>query len=222
MDTKAIRRTLSREIKRRMLGRSPYGRHWKVANNDWYLEIHNSNHLLHEDFRNFFKSKKDVKTVLEVGCGTGIYPIKYNDLFKNISYTGLDISEDAIDYCKKNSSFSFISGDFIKMEIREKYDLVYSHGVVDHVYDIDTFISKIVQISEKYSYITSYRGYFPELKGHKMMWRDDDGCYYNDVSIKQTKENLLRDGLKEDEFIIRPQENGSGITETIIEVNKKH
>ncbi len=83
-------------------------------------------------------------------------------------YTGTDISKDAIEFCKKNSSFNFIQGDFIKMELPQKYDLIYSHAVVDHVYDIDAFIEKIVKNCLKYAYINSYRGYFPELLKHKM------------------------------------------------------
>jgi len=55
-----------------------------------------------------------------------------------------------------------------------------------------------------------------------MTWRDDDGCYYNDVSADQVREVLLKNGLKEDEFVIRPQENGLGITQTVIEITRKY
>ncbi|HXX06036.1 MAG TPA: hypothetical protein VEJ68_04355, partial [Candidatus Bathyarchaeia archaeon] len=106
----------------------------------------------------------------------------------------------------------------------KKYDLIYSHAVVDHVYDIDAFITKIAKNCLKYAYITSYRGYFPELSNHKMEWRDDDGCYYNDLSINQVKESLLSSGLQKDEFNIRSQEGSKKagtMLQTIIEINKK-
>ncbi|PCI61484.1 MAG: hypothetical protein COB34_01265, partial [Methylophilaceae bacterium] len=61
------------------------------------------------------KSKKDIRTVLEVGCGTGVYPIKHKELFQDKSYTGIDISKENIEYCKKKSKFDFECGDFIKM-----------------------------------------------------------------------------------------------------------
>jgi SAM-dependent methyltransferase len=225
VDTKAILSTIRREIKSRVFGKSRYGRHWVIANNEWYEQIHNSNYLLNKDFQNFLQNKKDVKTVLEVGCGTGIFPIKHRNLFEGMSYTGIDISLDAIEYCKKNSNFTFLQGDFIKMELLEKYDLIYSHAVVDHVYDIDAFITKIAKNCKKYAYISSYRGYFATLTNHKMKWNDDDGCYYNDISPNQIKNCLLGIGLQEDEFVIRSQEaskNGNNIMyHTAIEISKK-
>jgi SAM-dependent methyltransferase len=205
-------------------GKSPYGKVWTKDNN-WYNEIHSINPLLHENFVNYFKGKKDVETVLEIGCGTGIYPIKMKKLFTGMHYTGLDISETAIEYCKKHSEFEFICGDFIKMDIPKEFDLVYSHAVVDHVYDIDSFISKIVKVCRKYAYITSYRGFFPDLKKHKMQWDGHEGCYFNDISVQRTRELLLKSGLSEDEFIIRSQESGQAgknvNIQTVIEIKKK-
>ena len=200
-----------------------YGKKW-TKDNDWYNKIHNSNYLVHQNFIEYIKEKTDVKTVLEIGCGTGIYPIQMKNLFAEMKYTGVDISQISIDYCKENSPHKFICGDFIKMDFREKFDLVYSHAVVDHVYDIDEFISKIIRSTKKYAYINSYRGYFPDLKKHKMRWDGHDACYYNDLSIIQTRENLLKNGLKEDEFVIRAQKSGqiekNVDLQTVIEITK--
>ena len=41
-----------------------------------------------------------------------------------------------------------------------------------------------------------------------MKWRDEDNCYYNNISIKQIKKVLLANGLSEKEFIIRKQKSG--------------
>jgi SAM-dependent methyltransferase len=206
-------------------GKPTYGKVWTKDSN-WYDEIHNLNPLLHDNFVTYLKQKKDVKTVLEIGCGAGVYSIKMKEFFSGMQYTGIDISETAIDYCKKNSKFEFICGDFIKMDIEKKYDLVYSHAVVDHVYDIDQFISKIIRATKKYAYINSYRGYFPDLHKHKMIWDGHNGCYFNDISIIQTKENLLKSGLTEDEFTIRSQESGQRgknvNLQTVIEITRKN
>ena len=64
-----------RGFKWRILGKSNYGKLWGSENYDWYRKIHNSNYLIHKNFKEYFSQKKDVKTVLEVGCGYGIYPI---------------------------------------------------------------------------------------------------------------------------------------------------
>jgi SAM-dependent methyltransferase len=206
-------------------GKSTYGNTWKEKNNKWYEEIHDSNYLLHNDFVNYLKEKKDIQTVLEVGCGTGIYPIKHKELFSNMQYTGIDISKTSIEHCRNNSEFEFICGDIIKMELPKKYDLVFSHAVVDHVYDIDGFISKIIQVCKKYAYINSYRGYFPNLEKHKMNWDGYNGCYFNDLSVKQTEQVLLKNGLEKDEFIVRSQESGQSeknlSNQMVIEIHRK-
>ena len=108
------------------------------------------------------------------------------------------------------------------MNLDKKYDLVYSHAVIDHVYDIDEFLRRIVKLCGKYAYVNAYRGFFPNLADHKMNWRDNDHCYYNDLSVTKTKKVLLDSGLSEDEFLIRNQENkdstGKIWNETVIEI----
>ena len=197
-------------MKQRIFGKSSYGNEdWGKASNEWYEKIHDSNHILHNDFIKYFNEiKPNITSVLEVGCGTGIYPIRNKEMFKDLKYTGIDFSKTNIEYCKNNSKYDFISGDFIKMEIDTKYDLVFSHAVVDHVYDIDMFITNLIKSCKKYAYINSYRGYFPELEKHKMEWRNEDNCYYNNISINQVEKVLLKIGLTKDEFVIRKQQSG--------------
>ena len=222
-DTKAIMRTFKNKIKTKIAGKSKYGNdEWKKANNAWYEDMHDGNNLLHEDFIKYFK-EKSVTQILEVGCGTGIYPIRKKELFTSKSYTGIDFSQENIEYCKKNSQFKFVAGDFITMDINEKFDLVFSHAVLDHVYDIQGFISNIVKYTKKFAYINTQMGYFPDLKKHRMKWNDDDHCYYNDCSVIELKANLLKAGLKNDEFVIRSQKSGrTGYeTQTVIEIDKK-
>ena len=210
-----------------LLGNKTYGKTWQERDGkeqiEWYDSMHNSHEIQHQDFINYLKSK-NVKHVLEIGCGTGVYPIKLKELFSDLEYTGTDISETAIKQCKKNSSFKFIAGDFLKLDFTQEYDLVFSHAVVDHVYDMDAFVSKIIKLTKQFAYITAYRGYFSELKKHKMNWNHEDGSYYNDFSIIQIKKKFKEIGLKEDEFTIRSlkvdNQNDALDFQTIIEIHK--
>jgi len=83
---------------------------------------------------------------------------------------------------------------------------IFNHAVIDHVYDIDAFISKIIDVCRKYAYISSYMRYFSYLESHKMRWDVDGGCYFNKVSIKQARKILQNKGLRENEFTMRTQE----------------
>ena len=69
-------RTFKNKIKTKIAGKSEYGNdEWKKANNAWYEDMHDGNNLLHEDFIKYFK-EISVTQILDVGCGTGIYPIR--------------------------------------------------------------------------------------------------------------------------------------------------
>jgi SAM-dependent methyltransferase len=221
-DFKAISNTCKNKLKQKIFGKSNYGNtDWEKASFEWYEGIHDENTKLHENFIEFLEAKrKSIQTILEVGCGTGVYPIKYSKLFNNLEYTGIDFSETNIEYCKNNSKFNFISGDFIKMDIKQEYDLVYSHAVVDHVYDIDVFIMNLVKSCKKFAYINAYRGFFPNLEKHEMKWRDDDNCYYNKISIKQIKKLLVENQLTENQFSIRAQKNDDMNEQFVLEIDK--
>jgi len=210
-----------------IFGNKSYGKTWQEKDGDeqvkWYDKMHKSHEVQHEDFLKFLKIKEP-ETVLEVGCGTGYYPTKLKELFSEIKYTGTDISETAIKQCKENSSFEFMAGDFLKIDFSKKFDLVFSHAVVDHVYDMDSFILKIINLSKKYSYITAYRGFFPELKKHKINWNNEDGSYYNDLSIPQIKKIFKENGIDENEIKIRSlkidNQNNNLDYQTVIEFER--
>ena len=225
IDTKAVSKTIIRGLKYRIFGKSSYGNQdWMKADHQWYEKIHDSNYLLHENFMEYFsKIKPDIKTVLEVGCGTGIYPIREKEMFKDLEYTGIDFSSANIKYCKNHSEFNFLTGDFIKMNIDKKYDLVFSHAVIDHVYDIEIFLLNLVKSCKKFAYINSYIGYFQDLDQHKRRWRDDDHCYYNTISVKQIEKSLQEFGLSNNQFILRSQkanEKNMDNTQLVIEIDK--
>jgi SAM-dependent methyltransferase len=216
-----------KEIKWRILGKTKYGKFWQDFDEEWYNDIHDPNYLLNENFKQFLNSHRDeIQTVLEVGCGGGVYPIKNKELFSGMSYTGLDISQSAVEYCKKNSQFNFICADVLKIDKSKKYDLVFSHHVVDHVYDIDGFVRKLISLSKKFVYLSAYRGFFPDLDEHKMSWSEDYTCYFNDLSVTKLEKLLLKNGLRKGEFVIRPQKSGQPKSKaeihTIIEINMKN
>ena len=61
-----------------VFGNSSYGKTWKEKDGneqiDWYDKMHKSHKIQHEDFIQYIKTRKNIETVLEVGCGTGVYP----------------------------------------------------------------------------------------------------------------------------------------------------
>ena len=186
-----------------VIGKEKYGKIWQEKFGDeqvqWYKKMHNSCLKMHDNFKKFL-TEKSLSTVLEVGCGAGYYPRNLKELFTNMEYTGTDISETAIEFCKSKSPFNFICTDFLKNNLNKKFDLVFSHALIDHVYDVDLFIEKIVDASNRFVYVTAYRGYFPDLERHVIRRNNLEGSYYNDISIKQISKKLAEMGLEEQEY----------------------
>lgn len=208
-DFKAIFKTYSGKFKTRIGIKSNYAKKFiegdpQYGFEDQFQRMFYSKPLCVENFVGFLKSKNDIKTVLEVGCSIGMFPRTYPELFKRIEYTGIDISPRCIDICKTILESEFLCGDFIKFDVK-KYDLVFSFDVIDHVYDIDAFISKIINISRKYAYVNAYRGYFSKLKKHKSVYRDNEGIFMNDLSVEEIKKTILKNGLAVNEFHLRSQ-----------------
>ena len=213
----------SRALRRRTVG-IPYGDIWQGKDAEkWYEDTDSIYPLVHDDFLNFLNSRKNIKTILEIGCGPGVYPIKHKEIFENYDYTGIDISKSAIQYCKSNSNFNFICGDFQKIDFSKNFDLVFSRSVIDHVYDIEKFLLKTLDLTKKYAYIYAYRGFFPDSENHDSKL-DKNGSYYvNALSKIKLEKTLLSYGLDESEFIVRPQRSGHDEWKigTVIEINRK-
>ena len=108
------------------------------------------------------------------------------------------------------------------MNFNKKFDLIFSFDVIDHVYDIDLFISKIVDMTKKYAYVNSYRGYFPDLENHKSEWRDSDGINYSNISVKQIQKALLNKGLSLNEFSVTglAKDENKNHLQTVIKIDK--
>lgn len=188
-----------------------YGKWWgKESDFDWYEFIFEDCKTMHQIFISWFSEKELLgeknDSILEIGCGRAIV---YADLFRDKRYVGYDISKKEIEWCRKNRknpNHNYIHGDFIEKGINEKFDLVFSHAVIDHVYDINSFIHSMVRASKKWIYITSYRGWFPELKTHKYSWNENETCFFNDISPHEVKK-LLQD-LQCSEIEIYPLPTG--------------
>ena len=165
-----------------------YGEYWEQnGDRNMYKLFYSRQPNIHSYFNKWVDSIRP-KSVLEVGCGDGIYS---RSTFKNLNeYTGIDISRLAISEAQGqsvNMNHKFISGDFIKIDYNKKSDLVFSHSVIDHVYDINRFVEKALGLTNQYLYITAYNGFWPSLDKHEYREESTGTCYLNRVSTKELK-----------------------------------
>jgi len=81
--------------------------------------------------------------VLDIGCGPGLY---LKDFDARYTLTGLDINEGMISVARKElPQATFIQKDFISAEVPDRYNLIYSIGVLIYIarMDLEPFFKKV-------------------------------------------------------------------------------
>jgi SAM-dependent methyltransferase len=96
-----------------------------------------------------FSAARGLK-VLEVGCGIGTDGLRFAKA--GATYTGIDLTEAAVDLAKKNFDAFGMAGQFRASDAEnldfadESFDLVYSHGVLHHTPDIGAAVREIRRV----------------------------------------------------------------------------
>lgn len=91
-------------------------------------------------------------TVLDIGCGSGVYSIALSDKVKRV--TGIDLSKTMVKYAREKAeaagcgNVEFIGGDFRTMDFDEPYDVVIAH-LTPAVSDGETF-RKMMDLTRQY------------------------------------------------------------------------
>src|SRR5438105_5243035 len=88
--------------------------------------------------------------VLEIGCGMGTDGAQFAKA--SADYTGIDLTEAAIELAHKRFALSHLNGEFRVSDAEdldfdsESFDLVYSHGVLHHTPDIEAAVREIHRV----------------------------------------------------------------------------
>jgi len=201
---------------------SNYGNWWRdnAGGLDWYTWMYNGRKRAHEDLLDFVarcdSQGQKIDSILDVGCGLAV---GYSEYFADRFYTGLDLSEKEITWCRTNRlnpRHRFLSADIIERPLTEKFDLVFSQGTIDNSYDMNAYLAAMVECSRGWIYVTAYRGWFPHLMRHRYMWDDETTCFYNDVSSAEIREVLEALGCTEIDIGPLPMPDGEIPQETRI------
>jgi len=182
-------------------------------NEDWedndsvsYKRMH-KNHKLQWEFINTFIAERDIKSILDVGCG--------NHNLYNFSgdWVGIDVNTTL-----KNDKI--ITADFLDYKFDREFDMVLIAGVVEHykLEQFKTFIKAALKVNPKYILITLFMGIkeknsrisslITSKKNYKI-------SRFGKLSIKRVMEELNLDDYSIEELlrrstviIIRRESNG--------------
>ncbi len=83
-------------------------------------------------------------TILDVGCGRGEFCAFFNSL--GCKAEGIDLSKTGIEYARKQHpdvTFHAGSTDILLPDRAESYDAVFSSEVIEHLFDVDSYLEAI-------------------------------------------------------------------------------
>jgi len=109
------------------------------------VQVHVANQLIQ------YIKNHSAETILEIGCGTGLYSQQLFTLFPNGSFLLTDIAEDMIKVCQNKfanrSNIDFLCMDAEKINVSQQFDLITSsmtfHWFTDIKKSLENLIDKL-------------------------------------------------------------------------------
>lgn len=138
-------------------------------------------YLLDSLLASVLKKLKARTSILEIGCGTGI---TLQALEKWGDVTGLDVSEEALSYCKNLGLKKLIHGDLSAIDLgkyRKSFDLVVALDVLEHIQDDVSVIKKVKTL------LTEDGVFLINVPAHKFLWSEHDEALHHKRRYKMNE-----------------------------------
>src|SRR2546421_933284 len=129
--------------------------------------------------------------VLEIGCGVGTDGLQFARA--GAAYTGVDLTEAAVDLARKNFESARMPGEFRVSDAEkldftdESFDIVYSHGVLHHTPDIAAAVREIHRVLKpggRAIVMLYHRGSYNYRIGIRVLRRAGAGLLKSESGIK--------------------------------------
>ena len=137
-----------------------------------------------------FESTRGLR-VLEIGCGVGTDGLQFARA--GATYTGVDLTEAAVDLARKNFESARMPGQFRVSDAErldftdESFDIVYSHGVLHHTPDIEAAVREIHRVLKpggQAIVMLYHRGSYNYRIGIRVLRRAGAGLLRSESGIK--------------------------------------
>ena len=115
--------------------------------------------LYFEKILTSYKFNKNFKSILDAGCGIGVYTFFLAKRFKKAKVTGGEIDKQKIQSCRalsdelgiKNANFTYF--DIAKKQIMAKYDMIVNIDVLEHIKRYELALENFSNLLRKGGYL---------------------------------------------------------------------
>jgi len=138
----------------------------KFGNN--YIFRNNSKKLQKNNdyfFKKIFHKKQRINSILEFGSNIGNNLLSLEKIYKNCSFTALELNTKACKILKKKRpKFKIVNNTILNFETNQKFNLVLCKGVLIHINpkQLKKVYEKIYNLSNRYILLAEYFSPNPE------------------------------------------------------------
>lgn len=129
-------------------------------------------------------------SILDCGCGPGVIPqliLQSADLKNRVEYTGVDVSENALRYCRSRlpADYVLVCRDLLNDGLPEgDFDVIMINEVLEHLPSYKKLIAAALAKEPRIFIITT----FAVLHGptrDRILWNTKKQCYMNSYSFEK-------------------------------------
>lgn len=140
-------------------------------------------YLLDKLIRKYLPNKENLN-LFEIGCGTG-ETLNFLSTYGEVS--GIDISPEAINFCRQKGQTNVFLGNIVKIDMQDhknKYDVVLALDVLEHIQnDVEAMRRANEMLTDDGVFILT-------VPAHKFLWSGHDEALhhkrrYHSVELKQ-------------------------------------
>lgn len=172
---------------------NPQEKFWSEQYSDEYIKKNSkfNTELGLEGWNKMLNKTKNIQNLLECGCNIGRNINFLNIILPKVEKSVIEISSQALEIALKNNKIkSSFNGPIVDAKFEEKFDLVFTMGVLIHIHPNDLIknMAKIFDLSKNYILIGEYFNRTPVSIKYQ---GEDDRLFKNDFGkIFQTNFNL--------------------------------
>jgi SAM-dependent methyltransferase len=127
------------------------------------------------------KASSNVRSILEVGCGTGVVLAALQRMFPESHITGMDLFEDGLALARRRFGGTLIQGDVLTQRFDARLDMLGAFDVIEHLDDdqgvLERFRDQLVPGGHVIITVPAYPSlwsYFDEIAHHRRRYSPDE------------------------------------------------
>lgn len=107
---------------------------------------------------NIFKKEIKGKSILDIGCGTGVLTFPLKEIGAN-KIVGIDVSKKMIDIAKnKFKTEEFVCDNLLTWNCKERFDVVIMYNVYPHLHPKQKIVNKVYDLLNNNAYFIVAHG----------------------------------------------------------------